>query len=158
MYRLNHQMLASSPSCRRLLPSHLAPPHVPSQVAKRLICKSATDSPTTAKSCVEAGLISFKEQRDYSEAIRLFNLSLTKNPNEEEVTAALYNLGCAHAKLKQWKPATEALLKAINDHKLKLSVALQDDDLRELRDRREWIDALVEVKGGLSKEASEDRF
>lgn len=80
------------------------------------------------------------------------------NPNEEEITAALYNLGCAHAKLKQWKPATEALVKAINDHRLKLSVALQDDDLKELRDRREWIDALAEVRGGLSKEVRQHHF
>ena len=30
--------------------------------------------------------------------------------------------------------------------------AMQDDDLRELRDRREWIDALTEVKGGMSRD------
>ena len=29
---------------------------------------------------------------------------------------------------------------------------MQDDDLRELRDRREWIDALTEVKGGMSRD------
>lgn len=28
----------------------------------------------------------------------------------------------------------------------------QDDDLRTLRDRREWIDALTEVKGGMSRD------
>lgn len=33
---------------------------------------------------------------------------------------------------------------------------LQDDDLRELRDRREWLDALMEVKGGMSRETKID--
>jgi hypothetical protein len=29
---------------------------------------------------------------------------------------------------------------------------LQDDDLRELRDTREWLDMMTTVKGGLSRE------
>ena len=148
-----------------LLPIHqrhphrlLAPLHVlPRFNRPQFTCRSTvSDAPSTAKSCVEAGLKSFQERKDYQEAIRLFNLSLTMNPNEEEITAALYNLGCAHAKLKQWKPASEAIVRAINDHRLKLSVALKDDDLKELRERREWVDALVEVKGGLSQEMKMD--
>lgn len=34
-----------------------------------------------------------------------------------------------------------------------LHVTLQDDDLRELRDTREWMDMLATAKGGLSREA-----
>jgi hypothetical protein len=29
---------------------------------------------------------------------------------------------------------------------------LQDDDLRELRDTREWIDMMTTVKGGMTRE------
>lgn len=32
----------------------------------------------------------------------------------------------------------------------------QDPDLRELRDRREWIDAMTVVKGGMSREMKND--
>lgn len=31
-------------------------------------------------------------------------------------------------------------------------MAVQDKDLRELRDTREWLDMMTEVKGGLSRE------
>lgn len=33
---------------------------------------------------------------------------------------------------------------------------MQDNDLLELRERREWVDALMEVKGGLSRKAKID--
>jgi hypothetical protein len=32
----------------------------------------------------------------------------------------------------------------------------QDDDLVELRERREWLDALMEMKGGLSRNTKID--
>ena len=34
--------------------------------------------------------------------------------------------------------------------------SMKDDDLKELRDRREWIDALTEIKGGLSRDMKID--
>ncbi|GFH31494.1 acetylglucosaminyltransferase, partial [Haematococcus lacustris] len=77
-------------------------------------------------------------------------------PTDDEARAALYNMGCVLVKQKQWAPAAACVVKAINDYGLKLSVALQDADLKELRDRREWVDALMEVKGGLSRNAKID--
>ena len=81
--------------------------------------------PTSAKEAVERGLQQFKERKDYAEAVRLFTLSLAMQPNEEEALAACYNLGCAHARLKQWKPAADAIVQAVNEHRLKLTVPLQ---------------------------------
>jgi hypothetical protein len=164
--------------------------------SRRLILRLASATspktqPTSAKEAIEAGLKLFAEEKDYVEAARLFTAATEMRANDDEMRAALYNLGCAYTKLKQWKPAADSIVRAINDHKLKLSVALkvrwhcphavhgvvccactgvaphglpwavalmswpsclQDDDLRTLRDRREWIDALTEVKGGLSRD------
>lgn len=77
-------------------------------------------------------------------------------PNDDETRAALYNMGCALAKQRKWAEAAESIVKAINDYSLKLSVALKDDDLQELRERREWLDALVTVKGGVSQTSKVD--
>lgn len=77
-------------------------------------------------------------------------------PNDDEARAALYNLGCALAKQKKWAEASESIVTAINAYKLKLSVALKDDDLVQLRERREWLDALTTVKGGLSRNTKVD--
>lgn len=91
---------------------------------------AANDSPVTsaqpgtAKEAIEAGLKQFNEQRDYKEAARLFNTALALEASDDEKCAALYNLGCAYTKLKEWKPASDMIVRAINDHKLKLSVAL----------------------------------
>ncbi|WIA22086.1 hypothetical protein OEZ85_004429 [Tetradesmus obliquus] len=74
------------------------------------------------------------------------------NPSSEEAAAALFNLGCAYAKQRKFKEASEAIGEAINEHSLKISVALKDDDLRELRDTREWLDMMSSVKGGLTRE------
>jgi len=98
----------------------------------------------------------FKDNKDYAEAVRLYKLAMEMKPNDDEARAALYNMGCAQAKMKQWQPATDNILSAINDYGLKLSVALKDDDLRELHERREWADAVMEAKGGLSRSAKVD--
>ena len=80
--------------------------------------------PTSSKEAVESGLRSF-QTKHYTEAVQLFNTALELNPSEDEAMAALYNLGCAYTKQKQWKPAAEAIVRAINDYKLKLAVALK---------------------------------
>ncbi|GLC51467.1 hypothetical protein PLESTB_000505700 [Pleodorina starrii] len=107
--------------------------------------------PTSARDAIETATRVFKEQKDVDEAVRLYRLSLDMKPNEDEARAALYNLGCALAKQKKWAEASESIVRAINDYKLKLAVALKDDDLKQLRERREWMDALARVKGGISR-------
>eukprot|EP00198_Chlamydomonas_reinhardtii_P013350 XP_001702687.1 predicted protein [Chlamydomonas reinhardtii] len=77
-------------------------------------------------------------------------------PNDDEARAALYNLGCALTKQKKFSEAVEAIERAINDYGLKLIVALRDDDLRLLRERREWMDALGRMKGGMSRQTKAD--
>lgn len=119
---------------------------------RALAAKVAKPVPTSAKQAVEEGLAAFNERKDYAEALRLFRAAMEMRPSEEEAIAALYNAGCAHAKQKQWRDASESILRAVNDYNLKLSVALQDKDLRELRDTREWLDMLTEAKGGLTRE------
>ena len=81
--------------------------------------------PSSARDAIETGTRLFKEQQDLDEAIRLYRLSLDMKPNEDEARAALYNLGCALAKQKKWQEATDSIVRAINDYKLKLIVALK---------------------------------
>lgn len=83
-----------------------------------------TSRPTTSREAVEGGLTSF-QKKSYEEAVKQFNAALELNPTEDEAMAALYNLGCAYTKQKKWKLASEAIIRAINDYKLKLSVALK---------------------------------
>ncbi|KAK9816632.1 hypothetical protein WJX72_003075 [[Myrmecia] bisecta] len=85
--------------------------------------------------------------------MQLFQAALSLRPSDDEARAALYNSACCYVKLKQWQPAADAVVKAVNDHNLKLEVAIKDPDLRQLRERREWLDALEEVQGGLSTRA-----
>lgn len=40
-----------------------------------------------------------------------------------------------------------SLTAAVNDHGLKLSVALKDPDLEALRERREWLEGLANMRG-----------
>lgn len=74
---------------------------------------------------MERGLAAFKERKDYAGAVKLYQMAMQAQPNEDEARAALYNMGCAHAKLKQWKEATDCVMSAINDYNLRLSVALR---------------------------------
>jgi TolA-binding protein len=87
--------------------------------------KSSKPTPSTAKAAVEAGLQEFQQSKDYKEAVRLFKAALDLQPSSEEAAAALFNLGCAYAKLRDFKGASEAIGTAINEHNLKLTVALQ---------------------------------
>lgn len=52
------------------------------------------------------------------------------------------------------------MVAAINDYELKLAVALRDPDLEALRERREWTEALNQVKGALrrGRVASQQHF
>ncbi|KAI8464506.1 MAG: hypothetical protein J3K34DRAFT_114825 [Monoraphidium minutum] len=109
-------------------------------------------APTSAKQAVEEGLAAFNERKDYGESLRLFKVAMELSPSDEEAIAALYNAGCAHAKQREWRAAADSILRAVNGYNLKLSVALQDKDLRELRDTREWLDMMTEIKGGLSRD------
>jgi tetratricopeptide (TPR) repeat protein len=112
--------------------------------------KSAYE-PTSAKDAIQAGTDAFNKDKDTEEAVRLLTLGLEMGPGQDEAMAAYYNLGCVYAKQKKYKQASEAIVKAINDYNLRLIVALKDDDLRELRDTREWLDALTTVKGGMTR-------
>jgi len=87
--------------------------------------KTSKQLPPSAREAVETGLSAFKERRDYDESVRLFKAALQLQPSSEEACAALFNLGCAYAKQRKFKEASEAIGKAINEHGLKLSVALQ---------------------------------
>ncbi|MEW5305795.1 MAG: hypothetical protein WDW36_008313 [Sanguina aurantia] len=92
----------------------------------------------------------------YPEAVRLYEHAMTLAPTVDEARAATFNLGCAQAKLKQWPAAAAAIKSSINDYGLKLTVAVLDEDLKELKDRREWTEMLTEVKGGMSRAAKVD--
>lgn len=82
-------------------------------------------TPKNARDAIETGTLVLKDKQDYVEAVRLYNLAMQMNPNDDEARAALYNMGCAYAKQKQWQKSTDAILRAINDYQLKLSVALR---------------------------------
>ncbi|KAG2448651.1 hypothetical protein HYH02_006008 [Chlamydomonas schloesseri] len=118
--------------------------------------KSQQYQPTSARDAIERGTEVFKKQNNLDEAVRLYRVGLEMKPNDDEARAALYNLGCALTKQKKFAEATEAIERAINDYGLKLIVALRDDDLKLLRERREWMDALGRMKGGMSRQTKAD--
>lgn len=103
-------------------------------------------SARSAKEAVEEGLELFS-MGDAARALALFQRALELQPSEDEARAALYNAACAHTKLSQWQPAVDAVVKAVNDYELRLTVALKDPDLAPLRERREWVSALSQVRG-----------
>ena len=117
--------------------------------AKQDTTSDSPSLPSTPTACVEAGLAKF-EGGDPQGALTLFQKALTLNPNDDEARAALYNSACALTKLKRWDEAADAVVSAVNDRGLKLSVALRDPDLALLRERREWNTALNRAAGGIS--------
>ncbi|KAL4854848.1 Protein LOW PSII ACCUMULATION 1 [Chlorella vulgaris] len=139
---------------RPLYPSRASGPQCASR--SRLSCR-ATSSPqqnvaaSTAKQAVELGLEAF-EAGDTDAALTLFQKALSLQPDADEARAAAYNSACAHTRLRQWEPAVEAIKLAVNTHGLKLSVALNDADLEPLRERREWLAALAELRGGINEQ------
>ena len=46
-------------------------------------------------------------------------------PSDDEARAALYNSACCYTKQKRWQPAVDAVVSAVNDYDLKLSVAVK---------------------------------
>ncbi|KAG2498001.1 hypothetical protein HYH03_004260 [Edaphochlamys debaryana] len=159
----NAVVQARRPSLRACRPAFTASRVAPRLPGPLLVTRAAKSTPSkslyepsSAKDAIETATRVFKEQNDVVEATRLYRLSLTMKPNDDEACAALYNLGCALTKQKQYGEAAECIVKAINEYRLKLSVALKDDDLKQLRERREWLEALTQVKGGLSREVKVD--
>lgn len=109
---------------------------------------------TKAESLVEQGLELFQNGAGNAEkALSLFvEASKVPNATDDELRAAIYNSACAYVKLKRWKEACSQIEKAINDYDVRLVVALRDPDLSALRDRREWVELLGRVSGGIGNE------
>ncbi|CAL5219467.1 g1302 [Coccomyxa viridis] len=108
--------------------------------------------PGSASEAVLQGQQAF-DKAEYDAALQLFSTAMTMRPSDDEARAALYNGACAKAKLKDWQGAADDVLRAVNDYKLKLEVAVKDPDLKALRDRREWLDAVEKARGGVSSSA-----
>ena len=108
--------------------------------------EQAASAPTTAKEAVERGLEVFKSGNP-EVALQLFLQAQQLQPDADEARAACYNAACAQARLKQWQAAVDSITRAVNDHDLKLTVALNDPDLAALRERREWLAALAVLRG-----------
>jgi hypothetical protein len=105
-----------------------------------------------AESAVENGLELFGAG-DAQAALDEFSRARSvPNVTADELRAAVYNSACAYVKLKRWKEACDAIEEAINTHDVKLVVALRDPDLSQLRDRREWVELLGRVSGGIGNE------
>lgn len=111
--------------------------------------RPAAATAATAKDSVELGLELFAAG-DAQGALSLFQGAMALSPSADEARAALYNSACAHTRLKQWAPAAAAVVSAVNDYDLKLSVAVADPDLAALRERREWLEALNSARGGVT--------
>ena len=84
--------------------------------------------PRSATEAVEKGQQAF-DRAEYEEALQLFNRAMTLRPNEDEARAALYNGSCAKVKLKDWQGAADDVLRAVNEYKLKLEVAVKVHNL-----------------------------
>jgi len=116
------------------------------------VAMGATSPSKTATEAVERGLLLFKTDKDAKGALDEFLLAQRLSPTNDEMLAAIYNSACAYVELGRWQEAADSLEKAINQYDLKISVALQDEDLKPLRDRREWNEMLENVVGGVSNE------
>lgn len=147
------------------------------RAASQARASTAQQAPASAKVAVEQGLEAFANG-DTTEALSLFRKGLSMNPSKDEARAALYNMACCLVKEKRWQAAADAVSDACNNYGLKYAVALkvtkrpsaflcvhntlvlkahkhpnqlQDPDLRQLRERREWLDATENIKGAVSK-------
>lgn len=97
---------------------------------------------------MERGLEAF-QAGDAEGALALFLRAQQLNPNDDEARAACYNAACAQTRLRQWQGAVDSLTRAVNEYDLKLTVALKDPDLEALRERREWLAGLAQMRGAL---------
>lgn len=80
--------------------------------------------PRSASEAVKKGQQAF-DRAEYEGALQLFSRAMTLRPNEDEARAALYNGACAKVKLKDWQGAADDVLRAVNEYKLKLEVAVK---------------------------------
>ena len=78
----------------------------------------------SASEAVQQGQQAF-DRAEYDTALQLFSKAMFMRPNDDEARAALYNGACAKAKLKDWQGAADDVLRAVNDYKLKLEVAVK---------------------------------
>lgn len=81
------------------------------------------------------------------EALDGYQAALSLRPNADEARAAHYNSACCYARLERWEEAADAVITAVNDFDLKFMVALKDDDLARLRERKEFEKVINEVAG-----------
>ena len=116
-----------------------------------LSASNQQSSKSKAEAAVEKGLELFGVG-EAEKALEQFLLAQQLNGNRDEMCAAVYNSSCAYVKLKRWNDAADALERAINDYDVKLVVALKDQDLAPLRDRKEWNELLGRVSGGMGNE------
>lgn len=103
--------------------------------------------PTNAATAINRGLIAFTN-KDYDKAKFLFEEAIANATNDTEMRAGLYNLACAKAKLGEYDEACQSLLRAVNEYKLKIDVALGDEDLASLRETRQFDELQAELVGG----------
>ena len=65
----------------------------------------------------------FKEKQ-YKEALRLYEEAMQMKPNDDEARAAQYNAACVHVQQKQWQKAVDCIKEAVNVYGLKASVVM----------------------------------
>ena len=102
-------------------------------------------------SATEKGQQAF-DRAEYEEALQLFSRAMTLRPNEDEARAALYNGACVKVKLKNWQGAADDVLRAVNEYKLKLEVAVKVHNLPSLcliwpcqTDESWWHEAMLSL-------------
>ena len=111
---------------------------------------SSRPDPPSAAAAVEAGLAAFAAGAP-ADALASFEAAAAlASPGTDEARAAAYNSACALTALGRYADAAAAVVTAVNEHGLKLDVAARDPDLKRLRERREWLDALEVAKGGVT--------
>lgn len=80
--------------------------------------------PKSATDAVERGTQLFQE-KNYVEALRLYEEAMAMSPNDDEARAAKYNAACVHAQRKEWQEAVTCLKVAVNKYNLKAKVILE---------------------------------
>lgn len=97
-------------------------------------------------------LFAQEKKANAAAALSLFETALTLNPNDDEARAACYNAACALTQLGRWSEAATMVERAVITHGLKINVAAKDDDLRRLRERKEWAEMVDRVEGDATRE------
>lgn len=113
----------------------------------RASTESKSMAPATAEEAVNKGL-EFFDAKKYDDALRMFRAAMEKPVSRDEARAAEYNAACALVKLERWGEAADSVKRAIEEHDLKIDVAVQDRDLAPLRERKEWVDMIQALEDG----------